>query len=189
MDRLIHILLIIFGFSQVSLLGQPISFIKERIEIIVDEGYCKLVGTYYYENKGLEETEMNLFYPFVIDENLPFPDSIIVKNTLSSEIVRHYKTNYGVYFKIKVPPLSTEVYEVCYYQKTLANRMEYIITTTKKWGEPLREADFLFRLPLKYNIESLSYEYDKKESDDIYTTYYVNKINFMPEHDLVLSWK
>jgi hypothetical protein len=137
----------------------------------------------------MEEVEMSIYYPFVIEENLPFPDSIVVKNTRANKIIRHYKTNEGVYFKIKVPPLGTEVYEVIYHQRTLAKKMKYIITTTKKWGEPLREADFLFHLPLKYNIESLSYEYDRKESDDAYTTYYINKNNFMPERDLILSWK
>ena len=61
MKHIIHILLIILGFSQSDLIGQPISFIKERIEIIVDDGYCKLVGKHYYENKGLDVAEMTLF--------------------------------------------------------------------------------------------------------------------------------
>ena len=70
-----------------------------------------------------------------------------------------------------------------YSVKTLANKMEYILTTIQKWGKPLEKAGFIVKLPSKFELKFLSYEYDEKKEINNYYIYKIYKEKFMPKEN------
>lgn len=170
--------------------AQAPQFFREKIEVIVEkEDYCQLKGIYYFKNISEKIIEQVLFYPFVINDELPYPDSIKVVNMRDNKPVPFTKSKKGIFFSIQIPPKSIYAYNVNYYQKTPACSMEYILTTTKTWNRPLDQAEFIIKIPLSFNLISLSMKFNKKVDTGDKTIYYIIRKNFMPETNLLIKWE
>ena len=185
--RIIKIILICL-FSSVLLYSQSLNFQKEKIEITVCEYYCTVTGTYYFENAGLFSTKNIIYYPFIINETLPFPDSICVFDLRNNTSVEFKTTSRGILFNILVPPNSVLSCRVFYRQKTPRQKMEYILTSTKAWKNKLSSAEFEIVIPKNFLLKFLSYKEDKIKETCNNVLYYFSKNNFMPDHNLVLKW-
>jgi len=144
-------------FNQVF--PQSVRFFRERIDIIVNGENCYLEGTYYFANNGLRSVRHVLYYPFFINENIPFPDSMAVCNLVTGEKIKFHKSTEGIRFPIEINPNDTSVYKVIYQQKTPANKFRYILTTTKKWGKPFEIAEYSIKLLEKYEIKEFISHY------------------------------
>ncbi len=180
-------LFIIFIFIQSGYSQLP-RFLNEKIEITIGDQSCKIKGLYYFRNIKTSILKRTLYYPFVIDSCLVYPDTIKVLNHQNNENTSFVNTKSGIHFPIEIPPGKTVLYEVYYTQKILANKMEYILTTTQKWGKPLEKAEFIVNLPSKFELKFLSYEYDEKKEINNYYIYEIYKNNFMPKKNLIVEW-
>jgi len=79
--------------------NKPI-FESERIDFYIDRTKCIVKANYYFRNAGeIDIIDQILFYPFPINENTPFPDSIMVLNPKNQEIDYSQISN-GIYFKV-----------------------------------------------------------------------------------------
>ena len=66
--------------------------------------------------------------------------------------------------------------------------MEYILTTTKKWGRPLEFIEFIIKIPESYQLINLSFPYLYRKNENQNNFYYIKKENFMPEQNLMVEW-
>lgn len=171
----------ITGYSQTPL------FASEKIEIAVNDGYYEICGDYFFRNLHSTPIKKNLFYPFAIDSNLNYPDSILVINQ-KNEKISFARIKNGIYFPIEIPPKKTISYGVIYTQNTTNNKAEYILTTTQKWGRALDKANFIIKIPIEFELKSLSYHFDSKEKVNDFIVYKFHKENFMPKKNLVVEW-
>ena len=73
-----YIFIFIMIFSTIE--AQSISFKKEIIEVKIIKDFCTLTGDYFFENDSFNIEETQIYYPFVINNSLLFPDSISVYN-------------------------------------------------------------------------------------------------------------
>ena len=183
-----RILFYIILSGTISVNAQSPKFLREIITITVHDDKCSLNGSYYFVNPGSQRTESLLFYPFVIDEDLLYPDSIRIFSPTLKKDLPYSKTDKGIFFKISLDPGDTSLYSVYYSQKTPVRRMEYILTTTRNWQRPLGSAEFLIKIPFNCELTFSSYEFDRVERGKVYTEYYVKNENFMPERDLKIKW-
>lgn len=172
-----------------SLFCQSIQFFREKIVMEISESDCHLKGIYYLKNETDKPTTKNLFYPFIINERLPYPDSVKVIDFVSNETIDFLDSKKGVYFTVHIPKLSIKIFQVDYYQKTLLNEMEYILTTTKFWGKPFDIAEYEIIIPANYKIKYLSMDFTDKKVENNKHILYLMKRNFMPEKNFFVKWE
>lgn len=168
--------------------AQPLRFSRENIEMNVHGDYCVLNGIYYFKNEGKTALRQILFYPFVISNDLPYPDSISVRETSTNHEVAYSRSVEGISFGISVPAQSFSVYRVTYRQRTPSGYMEYILTTTADWKKPLEIAEYQIRMPRTLALEYLSLPgvSSTKRGDE--SIYYVRKATYMPSANIVVRW-
>ncbi len=184
----INIKIIILIFITSRLFSQSIDFFQEEIDINVNDNNCTVTGKYYFKNLSSKGIKKSLYYPFFIDTNSLYPDSITVIDFAKNENIDFRKSKKGVFFSVFVEPKSVSIIEVFYKQKTLSNKMEYILTTTKVWGKPLEFAKFKIKIPKKYKLKHISYKYDKNLEQKEHNIYKITKKDFLPEKNLIIKW-
>lgn len=188
----------LFLFCLLNLYPQPVSFFKEKIEIIIEDKDFIVIGDYYFLNKSNQELKINLFYPFKINEHLSYPDSINVTNKINSPI--HFtKEREGILIPLNIVSNDTAYFNVYYKQKSSINKAEYILTTTKYWKQPLQSAEYIIKIPEQFILKDISLkpyiektEYTSNTNNSflkpLYQTYLINKNNFMPDTNLIVEW-
>ncbi|GAB6282374.1 MAG: hypothetical protein STSR0008_11190 [Ignavibacterium sp.] len=188
----------LFLFCLLNLYPQTVFFFKEKIEVIIEDEDFIVIGDYFFLNKSNQEIKLNLFYPFKINENLSYPDSINVTNKINSHI-DFIQEREGILIPLNITPNDTTFFNVYYKQRSSINKAEYILTTTKHWKQPLQSAEYIIKIPeqfilkdisLKPYIEKTEYTYDGNNSSVklLYQTYLINKKNFMPDTNLIVEW-
>ncbi len=168
-------------------LAQTLQFSSEAIEITISDGYAVVNGDYTFNNISENEINRTLFYPFPVSQSYPFPDSIFISDKNNKKIP-FIKSSSGIYFSINIPSDSETAIKISYYQKLNSDEMKYILTSTQKWKHPLQKAEYKILLPKEFNLINLSLKPDKENSDLINNIYIINKQNFMPERDLIITW-
>ena len=181
---LITVLLIFSG----NLQSQSLSFIREKIEMTIQNDSSFIVtGKYYFLNKSDKEINSNFYYPFVINKNYHFPDSIAIKNDNKIPVF-YSKSKKGIFFTIKALPKDTSEFSAFYRQKNFNRRAEYILTTTQNWNLPLQKAEYIVNLPKYLKLKSISLQPDSIKNSLSFKTYFITKENFMPLVNLIVEW-
>jgi hypothetical protein len=184
-----NIKMIILMFITSGLFSHSIDFFQEEIDINVHDNNCTVTGKYYFKNVSSKGIKKSLFYPFFIDKNSLYPDSINIIELAKNENIDSKKSKKGVFFSIYIKPKSVLIIEVFYKQKTLSNKMEYILTTTEVWGKPLELTKFNIKIPKKYKLKHISYKYDEILEQKENNIYRINKKDFLPEKNLIIKWQ
>ena len=122
------LLLILLLYS--STWAQNLQFFRERSELDVRDTTCTVNGYYYFKNKSGKAINHTLYYPFVVNDFLPYPDSLSVRNYFNQRMIDFQKTKNAIRFPVSIPAKSIMAFKVTYRQKTPTRRMEYILTTT-----------------------------------------------------------
>jgi len=172
-----------------SLLGQSLQFYGEKIEISILGENALVTGEYYFRNNTSQSIRRTLYYPFVINQNLPWPDSISVYQVSEKKSLTFRKAKEGVLFTLQVPADSTIIYKVTYRQRTPSRKMEYILTTTQKWGRPLVFAEYSIILPEDFKLSDISLAPDSHQEINHKQTIKINRQNYLPTKNLILNWK
>jgi len=166
-----------------------LQFEKEKIRIKISEDEYRLVGDYYFNNPGARACRQKIFYPIIKNQNLPFPHFFKVTNVLKNQAVPFTQVKNGIFFWIDLPAFSKAVYRVEYQQKALNKKLEYILTTTSTWGEPLKSAEFLITIPLNCKLENISIPYESETKNSKTKSYLIHKKNFNPQKNLIIEWR
>ena len=182
--------LIIFAilFFTVSSYCQNISFISEKIVITINDSNFTISGKYYFLNNNDKEISTSIYYPFKVDEDFLYPDSILILNK-KDKFLNFSKGKKGIYFSLKFSPKDTTMFTAFYRQKNLIQKAEYILTTTQNWNAPLQKAEYIVNIPLKFKLKSLSLKPDSANNNSIFKTFYITKKNYMPKTNLIVEWE
>lgn len=179
--------LLLVLFSNISV--KTISFFQEEIHIIIHEKSCIVKGKYFFKNEGKADVATTIYFPFYIDEFSLYPDSITVKDLITEKNLPYENMKNGIAFAINVPEESIFILEVIYWQKLLSNRLEYILTTTKRWGKPFEIAKYTIEIPSIYPIKYISFDYNKYFKSDGIIVISIERKNFFPKKNLIVEWE
>ena len=185
----VHLCAVIYIFCLSNLLSQSLEFFQEEIEITAAKENCIVQGTYYFKNTNPEKIVKMIYYPFCLNDFLSYPDSIQVVDLIKNTNIAYRKHGKGVSFPIHLDGKSITILKVIYIQKTSANQMEYILTTTRQWGKPLEKADFTIKIPLSYQLKYCTFDYNYRKKNNQYNIYRITKEQFYPDKNLKIRWK
>ena len=88
-----------------------------------------------------------------------------------------------------VPADSMVIYKVTYRQRTFGRKMEYILTTTQKWGHSLVFAEYSISLPEKFKLLDISLTPDSRQVINYKQIIKINRQNYLPTKNLKLYWE
>jgi len=181
------LLLLIIFFPKIC--PAKIHFIKEKIIIRIQNGELEVNGHYFFWNESGSSDATLLSYPFFGK----FPHKINVHTNKDGKYSKvsyrkAYKKN-SITFPIYLNPKTELEVKVRYIQKILENQAVYILTSTEKWRENLKEANFDILISKELKGVNISYETDSIEEHGNFVIYRISKKDFMPTKDLIISWE
>jgi len=158
----------------------PIDFYKENVTIAVTGAVARVTGVYYFKNLTDVGKRVKFYYPFPVDSNHGFPDTIAIKYPFEADSA-------GIYFWLSIGPSSIDSFVIYYEQGVKEPFFRYITTTTQEWKRPIKEADFTIIAPETLAID-VNYAFSEPVNIDGYRHYSIPVMDFLPEEDLIISW-
>ena len=169
-----------------SLYAGDLTFFREDINFKIDEEYFYVDGIYYFHNNSGNELKRILFYPIPQDSLYGKVDSIYAVG-ISDSINKIIKiNNKGAFFKVDIIPQGDKKINISYKQKLLGNKAEYILVTTKNWGQPLKIVNYTLDIPKNIIVDSFSYMPDSLKTVSKSHIFYYNKKDFMPKKNMII---
>lgn len=164
-------------------------FVREEISIRVHGSYCTLDGRYEFRNTQNDAALWPIFYPLLNNAAIPLADSIHIRDAVTEDLLPFEDGVNGVSFALTMPPRASKAIRISYRQRTPEKTMEYILTTTQKWGKPLEHATFRVVVPDSLRLTHISIPYDSlmKRGHDV--EYLIHKKAFMPRSNLIIKWE
>jgi hypothetical protein len=164
-------------------------FVREEISIRVHGSYCTLDGRYEFRNTQNDAALWPIFYPLLNNAAIPLADSIHIRDAVTEDLLPFEDGVNGVSFALTMPPRASKAIRISYRQRTPEKTMEYILTSTQKWGKPLEQATFRVVVPDSLRLTHISIPYDSlmKRGHDV--EYLIHKKAFMPRSNLIIKWE
>jgi hypothetical protein len=161
----------------------PVHFAREEIAMDVRPGTLEVRGMYHFTCSAREPLVASMFYPFPLDSNHPYPDSV--------EIRQHgfQKQDSGVSFRMHFKPGAEDSFFAYYRQPLRANSATYIVTTTRKWQRPIDLAQFRVTVPASFKDVKLTFKADSVAKSDSTVTYHFARKRFFPDRDVTVTWR
>ena len=158
----------------------PIDFFKEDVTIEIFGGKVKVTGVYYIKNLTDIGKRIKFYYPFPVDSNHSFPDTI-------SAGLPYTRDSAGIYFTLSMEPDGVDSFVIGYEQRVERPFFRYITTTTKAWKRPIKDARFTVITPETLST-TMSYSFPEPMVIDGYRKYSIRITDFFPEEDLLITW-
>jgi hypothetical protein len=169
----------------------PVRFYREYVKVEPSRRLTKVSALYYFRNESDRRVKQGISYPFPVDRFHLYPRSIRVweKNGDDLRAMGFLHRERNVLWTMDLEAGEEIVIRVDYTQEIRRPRAVYIVTTTKNWKRPIEVAEFEFRVPAELDSVELSFEPDRRATEGDTTVYYVGYTDFMPDEDLVVTWK
>ena len=183
MNRIILTLLAAVFISP-CLTAQIPDFYREDLTFILDDSSFTVTGYYYFMNNSEEDEKMDMLYPFPGNADygkITDVYSYIYGNPLKNALL--YYNDKAAIINLEVKAGKVTTIRIGYTQELLGNKAEYILTSTKSWGQSLKEVNYTLITPEDLRIDSLSYPPDFSNTKSGKTIYYYHKVNFMPDRE------
>ncbi len=158
----------------------PIDFFKEDVTIEIFDGKVKVTGVYYIKNLTDIGKRIKFYYPFPVDSNHSFPDTI-------SAGLPYTRDSSGIYFTLSMEPDGVDSFVIGYEQRVERSFFRYITTTTKLWKRPIREANFTIIAPETLAINA-NYAFSEPVAVEERRFYTIQVKDLFPEEDLIITW-
>jgi len=173
--------------GMVSLRCQPVRFVEESIDFRYEPGLFVVNGIYTFTVSAQSSVGHVIRYP------LPFEhhdlDTIWVVDINSGNTISFEEGKKGISFTLQPVQGDTLQLNIGYRQRIFSDTLRYILTTTSRWGKPLRHAVYRFECSEPGIIPSFNYSPDQVLSKDNRYKYIWIKNDFMPETDFIVTLK
>ncbi len=169
----------------------PVRFSREYVTVEPSRGATKVSALYYFRNDSDRRIRQGIRYPFPVDRFHLYPRVVRVWEKRGDDLrpMGFVHRDRYVLWNMELEPREEKIVRVDYFQEIRRPRAVYIVTTTKEWRRPIELAEFEFRIPAELDSVSLSFEPDTRTVVGDTIVYYMKQIDFMPDADLVVTWK
>jgi hypothetical protein len=181
----------------------PVHFAREEIAMDVKSGTLEVRGMYHFTCSASEPLVASVFYPFPLDSDHLYPDSIEVRTSNHAEPltlalsqreregvrVSFLRQDSGVAFRMRFQPGVEDSFLAYYRQPLETNSATYIVTTTRKWKRPIDLAQFRVTVPASFRDVSLTFKPDSVTKSDSTVTCFFTRRKFYPDKDVTVTWR
>lgn len=169
----------------------PIRFYREYVTVEPSHDSTRVSALYYFRNDSDRRVKQGIKYPFPVDRFHLYPRVVRVWEKSGDDLrpMGFVHRDQNVLWSMELEPREEKVIRVDYTQGIRQPRAIYIVTTTSEWKRPIELAEFEFRVPAGLDSVNLSFEPDRRTVEGDTIVYYTKYIDFMPEADLVVTWK
>ncbi|MEN8225396.1 MAG: hypothetical protein ABFS05_08555 [Bacteroidota bacterium] len=182
--RKLFLIILLAVFVSQNLSAQIPDFYREDLTFILDDSSFTVTGYYYFLNTTDEDQKLDMFYPFPASESYAkITDVYAYKhgNPLKNALL-HYNDKAAI-VNLEIDAGKTTMIRIGYTQQLNGNKAEYILMSTKSWGQSLKEVNYTLIAPHDLKIDSLSYPPDFSNDKSGKAIYYYHKENFMPDRE------
>lgn len=163
----------------------PIRFFQEEIYIkVYEDSILEVEGVYHFKNLTNLPVSIIMRYPFPVDKYHEYPFYIKINKNIPFE-----RKGNDIVMPVNFGPFETKEITIKYKQKLKGKKARYILTTTRKWEKPLEDAFFKIEITNYFKNLKISYKPDSSKTFKNKKIFYIHKVNFFPEKDLVIEWK
>ena len=180
---------ILILFLSLNLFAQSIDFYKEDITFKLNKTKFYISGLYHFKNTSDKLQKSLIYFPVIPTCITNKADSINIINLSNLQHVPYNRKTSGFTFLLESKANDSTIYQIEYEQDICGDSALYILESTQKWVKPLRSGIYKLIVPDSLEIEFLSYEPDSIYSFTNYKIYYLYKINFFPDRNLVFKIK
>lgn len=184
-----YILIVIYLLSTLQLFGE-LRFYREDLHFTLTDSTFSVDGLYFLRNSSQQTYLQRLFYPFPQDSLYGKVDTIFCENISrsdSSRVIQWDKN--GAHLLVIIPAQDTTIVRICYKQKLMGNKAEYILETTVFWEKGFEQAYYDLTFPKTITIDSLSYLPDELEETETSYKLIWEKKDFLPLKNFVVKFK
>ena len=172
------------------LLSGELRFYREDLHFTLTDSTFSVDGLYFLRNLSEQTYHQRLFYPFPQDnlygEVIDVSCESISRSD-SSKVIQWDKN--GAHLLVIIPAQDTSIVRICYKQKLMGNKAEYILETTVFWEKGFEQAYYDLTFPKTITIDSLSYLPDELEETETSYKLIWEKKNFLPIKNFIVKFK
>lgn len=158
----------------------PVHFFKEKLKFTIRENSVLVEGDYSFKNLTSVAKTVNFFYPFVIDTNQLYPDTIQLD-------IPHANAGSGITFALTVKPFTENGFTIRFNQPIKNKYYKYITTTTRIWKRPIELAVFKITAPDTVDVRINYAGFNSGIRNGIHE-YEAAFDDFFPNEDLFFEW-
>jgi hypothetical protein len=158
----------------------PIEFRREHVTIEISDDHVTVVGIYLFHNTCRKTQCITFFYPFPIDSNHYYPDTLLISYPYT-------RTANGIYYDMVIQARTSKACTISYVQRTHYPEFTYITTTTKEWKRPIEQADFTIIAPDTLLV-TMNYPVHDRVISNAQCINQIRYQNFYPTEDLIIHW-
>jgi len=168
----------------------------------VRPGKLEVRGMYHFTCSAKQPLMASMFYPFPLDSTHLYPDSIEVRmpnaerrstdsgvRSSALELRTFVRQDSGVSFRMRFRPNVEDSFFAYYRQPLKTNSATYIVTTTRKWKQPIDLAQFRVTVPAGFKDVKLTFKADSVVQSDSTVSYFFTRKNFYPDKDVTVTWR
>jgi hypothetical protein len=184
MKRGFYIVLLIVLFSP-AINGQNPDFCREDLTFTLSDSNFSVSGYYYFMNPSQQSISLNMLYPFPESQGdygcISNVYAFINGDSLQDKLITY--NDKAALIRLEIKPKESTIIFIGYTQEILKEKAEYILSSTKSWGKPLKQASYTLIVPQSIAVDSLSYIPDHSKIESGNVIYYYYKEDFMPDRE------
>ncbi|MBN2564985.1 MAG: hypothetical protein JXB46_04675 [Candidatus Eisenbacteria bacterium] len=171
--------------------SSPIRFYREYVTVEPATGSTRVSALYYFRNESDGDVHQMIRYPFPVDRFHLYPRVVRVWEKTDDDLrpMGFSHRDRSIVWTMSLGPRETKTVRVDYAQDIRSPRAIYIVTTTRLWQRPIELAEFEFRVPSSLDSVRLNFKPDLESASGDTVIYYVKRRDFMPDQDMIVTWK
>jgi len=167
--------------------AQLADFTAEKLTFTVSAKTVELTGSYFFTNRTGQSVKMPVVYPFCVNDQQAFPDSVAVHLADGSPLTFRRRDD-NLLFSVPLAEKGRTEVIIFFRQPVSQSQFEYILTSTHSWSKSLESADFLIQVPLTQNLTNLSFPYERIDTTGNFQVFHLHFEDFYPDRNLVFRW-
>ena len=165
-----------------------LSFESEEVRLRIAPGALEVNALYRFANTGNKPYKGSVGYPVAAAENQPAPGEVVV-NGRNAKVRCRRAGRCAAVLKLRVPPGQVRSLRIRYRQKLKSERAVYMLTSARRWKEPIKRAEFEVSVPAYFRHVRLSYRPDHTLLKGEVRVYRFARGPFRPDRELTVTWK
>jgi hypothetical protein len=170
----------------------PLVFDSEVVRLLVGPDSVEVEGTYRFSCSPAAPEFVTLFYPYPLDSLLGGAKGVSLEcrtrgGAWLNAWYRDLPSGAGAAWRVPVSAGGDLEVRAVYRQALLAPYARYIVTTTRAWSSPLKQARFEIYLPSGARPVQFSYPFEL-ETRGAGPCYVYEVRDFWPNEDIVVEW-